>query len=163
GRSFANGKQMFLVANCIACHKVNGVGTEIGPDLTKLDEKLKPAEILRDIIEPSWRINEKYQTFVFELKSGKAVTGLIEHERLVLLVDPPGRLDDVAEDFRRLELLVQLRQVRADLRADAVDLVAGDAVGRQEHLLAVGERPALGQLAHGRLQLGERPLLPRPV
>jgi len=39
GRSFANGRQMFQVANCVACHKLNGVGTEIGQDLTKLDPK----------------------------------------------------------------------------------------------------------------------------
>ena len=37
GRSFANASQMFQVANCIACHKMNGIGNEIGPDLTKLD------------------------------------------------------------------------------------------------------------------------------
>src|SRR5262249_37087453 len=62
GRSFANGKQMFQVATCVACHKLNGAGTEFGPDLTKLDPKQqKPAEVLRDILEPSFRINEKYQ------------------------------------------------------------------------------------------------------
>jgi putative heme-binding domain-containing protein len=81
GRSFSNGKQMFQVASCIACHKMNSVGTEIGPDLTKLDPKLQqPIEVLRDILEPSFRINEKYQTYVFELKSGKTITGLILEE-----------------------------------------------------------------------------------
>src|SRR5262249_6323235 len=81
GRSFRNGKQMFQVASCIACHKMNGLGTEIGPDLTKLDPKQQaPIEILRDILEPSFRINEKYQTYLFELKSGRTVTGLILEE-----------------------------------------------------------------------------------
>jgi putative heme-binding domain-containing protein len=81
GRSFANGKQMFQVANCVACHRMNGVGTEIGPDLTRLDPKQqKPVEILKDIVEPSFRINDKYQTYVFELESGKTVTGLILEE-----------------------------------------------------------------------------------
>jgi putative heme-binding domain-containing protein len=81
GRSFSNGKQMFQVASCVACHKMDGVGTEIGPDLTKLDPKQqKPIEILHDILEPSFRINEKYQTYIFELKSGKTLTGLILQE-----------------------------------------------------------------------------------
>jgi putative heme-binding domain-containing protein len=80
-RSFSNGKQMFQVASCVACHKLNGIGTEIGPDLAKLDPKQQqPIEILRDILEPSFRINEKYQTYIFELKSGKAITGLILEE-----------------------------------------------------------------------------------
>jgi putative heme-binding domain-containing protein len=92
GRSFSNGKQMFQVANCIACHKLNGIGQEFGPDLTKLDPKQqKPVEILRDILEPSFRINEKYQTFVFELKSGKSITGIILEETpdMVKVIENP--------------------------------------------------------------------------
>jgi putative heme-binding domain-containing protein len=81
GRSFSNAKQMFQVANCVACHKMNGVGQEIGPDLTKIDPKqMKPIEILRDILEPSLRINEKYQSYVIEMKDGKVHTGLIVEE-----------------------------------------------------------------------------------
>ncbi len=81
GRSFSNGKQIFQAAICVSCHKMNGVGNEIGPDLTKIDPKQdKPIEILRDILDPSFRINEKYQTFTFELESGKVVTGLVVAE-----------------------------------------------------------------------------------
>jgi len=82
GRSFATAKQIFTVANCVACHKMNGVGQEIGQDLTKPDPKVeKPADILRHILEPSLKIDEKYQTWVFDLTSGKKVTGMIlEHK-----------------------------------------------------------------------------------
>jgi putative heme-binding domain-containing protein len=80
GRSFGNGKQMFTVASCVSCHKMEGAGNEFGPDLTRLDPKWKPAEILKDVIEPSFRINEKYQTFRFELKNGTSVSGLILEE-----------------------------------------------------------------------------------
>jgi putative heme-binding domain-containing protein len=79
------------VSNGIACHKLNGIGTEIGPDLTKIDPKLKAVDILKDIIEPSFRINEKYQTFVFETQSGKIVTGLILEEtpEIVKVIENP--------------------------------------------------------------------------
>jgi putative heme-binding domain-containing protein len=80
GRNYNSGKAMFKVANCIACHKLDNEGNEFGPDLAKLDLKLKSLDILKDIIEPSFRINEKYQTWVIELKSGKAVTGLVLEE-----------------------------------------------------------------------------------
>jgi putative heme-binding domain-containing protein len=92
GRSFSNGKQMFQVATCVACHKMNGVGTEMGPDLTKLDPKQqKPIEILRDILEPSLRINEKYYTYVIETNSGKVITGLIleETNEVVKVIENP--------------------------------------------------------------------------
>jgi putative heme-binding domain-containing protein len=91
GRSFANGKQMFQVATCVACHKLNGAGTEIGPDLTKLDPKLTHVDILRDILEPSFKINEKYQSYIFETTKGKQVTGLIlqETKEFVKVIENP--------------------------------------------------------------------------
>ena len=42
-------------------------------------------------MEPSYRINEKYQTWTFETKSGKVVTGLIlaENEVIVKVIENP--------------------------------------------------------------------------
>ncbi|MGH7171078.1 MAG: DUF7133 domain-containing protein, partial [Gemmataceae bacterium] len=81
GRSFSNGKLIFQAAACVSCHKFGGAGVEIGPDLTKIDPKQnKPIEILHDLLDPSFRINEKYQTFTFELQSGKVLTGLVVAE-----------------------------------------------------------------------------------
>jgi putative heme-binding domain-containing protein len=91
GRSFGNGKGMFKVATCIACHKMDGEGNEFGPDLAKLDPKLKAIDILKDIIEPSFRINEKYQTWVIETKAGKQHTGIILEEtpKQIKLIENP--------------------------------------------------------------------------
>ena len=82
GRSFTNAKYLFQMTSCVGCHKINNVGNEFGPDLTKLDPKQdKLEEILRDVLEPSFRINEKYQSYVFNLKSGKTMTGLLLEEK----------------------------------------------------------------------------------
>jgi putative heme-binding domain-containing protein len=92
GRSFGNGKQMFLIASCSACHKLNGVGNEFGPDLTKLDPKqATPAEVLHDVLDPSFRINEKFQSWSFETASGKQLTGLVlkETKDSVKLIENP--------------------------------------------------------------------------
>ena len=80
GRSFVQGKQLFTVANCIACHKLNGVGTVVGPDLAQLDPKKQQADVLRDIIEPSFTINEKFQSYILTLDDGRQVIGLITEE-----------------------------------------------------------------------------------
>ena len=80
GRSFANGKQIFQVANCVACHKLNGVGNEVGPDLAKLDPKTTPADILKNILDPSAKIDDKYATYAFDTDSGRIVTGMILKE-----------------------------------------------------------------------------------
>jgi putative heme-binding domain-containing protein len=82
GRSFATARQMFTVASCVSCHKMGGVGFEVGQDLTKLDPKVdKPTEILRHILEPSLKIDDKYQSWVFDLTSGKKVTGMVLEQK----------------------------------------------------------------------------------
>ncbi|MEK6258166.1 MAG: PVC-type heme-binding CxxCH protein [Planctomycetota bacterium] len=91
GRSYGNGKQLFTVANCVGCHKLDGVGREFGPDLVKLEPKWLTADILKEILDPSLKINEKYQSNIIELASGKVVTGLVVEETpdVIKLVENP--------------------------------------------------------------------------
>jgi len=81
GRNFGNGKQMFKVSTCIACHKMEGEGNAFGPDLAQLDSKWSPVDILREIIIPSNKINEKFQSEIFELSNGKLITGIVLEEK----------------------------------------------------------------------------------
>jgi len=134
GRSFVNARQMFQVANCIACHKMNDVGTAVGPDLTKLDPKLSATDILKDILEPSFRINEKFQSFSFELFSGKVVTGLIEEETpdfVKVIEDPIAKKaallikkSDIAERRKLPTSIMPKGQVDRLTREEILDLVA---------------------------------------
>jgi putative heme-binding domain-containing protein len=80
GRSFSNGKQLFTVASCSACHKLGGVGVEIGQDLAKLDPKYTPLDVLKHILEPSEKIDDKYASYVFQTEDGQTITGLILEE-----------------------------------------------------------------------------------
>lgn len=80
GRSYNVGRQVFQAANCVACHRVGGAGQELGPDLSKLDAKIGPAEILKSMLEPSAKIDDKYRSVAFELASGKTVIGLVVRE-----------------------------------------------------------------------------------
>jgi putative heme-binding domain-containing protein len=101
GRSFGNGKQMFQVSSCVSCHRVNGVGEQVGPDLTKLDPKTTRAEILRNILEPSAKVEEKYQTHVITTKAGKTLTGMVLEEtpaRVTLIENPLAKTASVVID-----------------------------------------------------------------
>ncbi len=91
GRSFSTGKRMFQVSTCVSCHRMNNEGAEVGPDLTKMDAKLKPLEILQQIVEPSSQIHKDYQSYVIELKNGQVVTGLVTKDdgKTLLVVDNP--------------------------------------------------------------------------
>jgi putative heme-binding domain-containing protein len=150
GRSFSNGKQMFQVASCISCHKLNGVGTELGPDLTKIDPKQdNPTEILRDIIEPSFRINEKYQSYVFETQAGKLITGLILEEtpEMVKIIENPLaksepvilKKSDIAERKKSATSIMPKGLLDKLTREEILDLIAYVAAhGDAHHALFQG-------------------------
>jgi len=97
GRNFDVGKNIFKVANCVACHKINDEGQPIGPDLTKLEpKKSTPEHILRSLLEPSKEIDEKFQSYLFLLDSGRQVTGMIVEDtkdQVKLMIDPLGKAD----------------------------------------------------------------------
>ena len=106
GRSFANGKQIFEVASCVACHRMNGAGEQVGPDLTQLDAKMTRADILRSLLEPSAKVDEKYQTHIFSTKSGKTITGMILEEtpqRIKVIENPLAKTAPVVLDRADIE------------------------------------------------------------
>jgi len=91
GRDFARGKKLFESASCISCHKIEDKGNAFGPKLAELDPKWTPADVLREILEPSRKIDTKYQSDVITLDSGKVVTGLAvaEDKDSISLVENP--------------------------------------------------------------------------
>ncbi len=120
GRSFANGKQIFEVASCVSCHKLNGAGAAIGPDLAQLDLKMTTTEILRNLLEPSAKVDEKYQTHSFILKSGKTVTGMILEEtpeRVKVIENPLAKSEPAGPGPRRHRRALAGRRLRSCPRA----------------------------------------------
>lgn len=65
------------VAQCIRCHKVAGLGSEIGPDLSKVASKLSREQILEALIDPQAKLTEGYGLLVGKLKDGSDVSGAI--------------------------------------------------------------------------------------
>jgi len=97
GNNFAVGEQLFKVAACIGCHKLNGKGNNVGPDLTKLDPKYSAVDVLEHILDPSKKIDKKFQSNLFVLTSGKVATGLVvkETDDEVHIIDNPTAPDKV--------------------------------------------------------------------
>ncbi len=111
GRSFEVGRNLFRAANCVGCHKLNGEGHELGPDLATMEASRHTIEhILKSIVEPSVDIDEKYQSFNFLLDSGKVITGTILEEtpaELKVLVDPLARRDPITIERDEIEQQVK--------------------------------------------------------
>jgi len=90
-RSFARGRQAFIDAQCVLCHRINGDGGAVGPDLTGVSGRFGHRDLLENIVYPSKIISDRYQTFTVTLRDGDEYTGFITDEtddKLVLLVNP---------------------------------------------------------------------------
>lgn len=75
--AIVRGRQAFLKAQCLQCHRVSGYGADLGPDLVESVKKFQGEKLLRHIIEPALEIHPNYQTTQFLLESGNVVIGNI--------------------------------------------------------------------------------------
>ena len=61
---------------CAACHRVQGRGQWVGPDLSTIGAKYGKDELFRSIINPNAAIGYNFRSLVLALKDGRTVTGL---------------------------------------------------------------------------------------
>ena len=80
---------------CAICHRFGAVGKEVGPDLTTITSRFQKKDILEAILWPSKVISDQYKSQMFELKSGKVISGVVVRETaasvLVRTSDAPDR------------------------------------------------------------------------
>jgi putative membrane-bound dehydrogenase-like protein len=65
---------------CIQCHQVGNEGIDFGPKLTKIGAKLPKEGLYKAILEPNEGISFGFEGFIFKLKDGKTVAGIIASE-----------------------------------------------------------------------------------
>jgi putative heme-binding domain-containing protein len=161
GRSYSAGRQLFAVASCIACHQVDKQGNPFGPDLAKLDAKLQSVDILKEILDPSAKINEKFQTVSLLMTDGKVRTGLVLEESadsLKLIENPLARVEpvtinksDIEERQKSPNSLMPKGLLDKLTKDEILDLVAFiTARGNQKHpLFQGGGHDHAGHGGHG--------------
>lgn len=64
---------------CVACHQLEGIGSEIGPNLASLTDR-SPASLLSGILDPNAVVEGKYSSFLATLKDGRAILGILISE-----------------------------------------------------------------------------------
>jgi putative heme-binding domain-containing protein len=100
GRDFENGRAMFHSMGCASCHRFNGSGGGVGPDLTGVASRYNVRDLLENIIEPSKVISDQYGSEEVHLADGSTLVGRAyeENGKLVVVADPrnPGDSTSVA-------------------------------------------------------------------
>ena len=90
-----NGRSLFHSIACGACHRFNGLGGGVGPDLTSVPNKFDTAYVLESIIDPSKVISDQYGSSVVTLNDGRMVTGLVvpEGEKVLKVYGPDPKAE----------------------------------------------------------------------
>ncbi len=98
------------VVNCKSCHRLDGVGLEIGPDLSKVGAKYPRPELLQQILEPSRSMDPKYTVYRLETKSGLVTSGLLasRDEKQIVLRD--ARSQEIRTAVSEVEMLAPQKQ-----------------------------------------------------
>ena len=106
GRNFEDGKNMFNALNCAVCHRFNGDGGGIGPDITGAGNRYNLHDLLENIIEPSKVVSDQYESHEIETKDGTLVTGRIvveENGKLFVMTNPFAPNDLVAIESNEIK------------------------------------------------------------
>jgi quinoprotein glucose dehydrogenase len=86
-------------AQCLRCHKVNGVGGDAGPDLSKVAERAKGHRdfLLESLINPHAKLAKGFGTVTVVLEDGKVINGTVasESETTLVLRTPDGKMREI--------------------------------------------------------------------
>jgi hypothetical protein len=79
----AAGARVFFSAGstCSSCHRIDGRGGSVGPDLSVIARTADRAHLVRSIVEPSAEIAPQFQGWEVKTASGEVFTGLQGHWR----------------------------------------------------------------------------------
>tara|TARA_R110002049_G_scaffold4601_6_gene32837 strand:+ start:5756 stop:9472 length:3717 start_codon:yes stop_codon:yes gene_type:complete len=103
----SRGRELFWSSSdvtCKQCHRIGGQGVAVGPDFDDIGLRRTPAELLASLINPSEKVDAKYQTHIVLTADGTVISGVVtkETDQAVHIVDASGK-----------EQIVSLRQIEA--------------------------------------------------
>jgi quinoprotein glucose dehydrogenase len=137
GGDASAGRDIFLNKTevaCLRCHKVQGQGGEVGPDLTGIGAKQTREYLLESMVDPSRQIAKGYETVVLALRNGTFVSGVLKAEtpdeiRLItpeaqILVVPKREVEDRKTGKSAMPEDLVKHLTKSELR-DLVEFLAG--------------------------------------
>lgn len=112
----ARGKEIFA-KTCAACHRVQGVGYETGPNIAAMKNR-GPEAILLNILDPNREVNPQYLSYAALLEDGRTITGLIASETATSLTFK--RADNATDTVLRIDIQ-QLKSTGQSLMPEGLE------------------------------------------
>lgn len=110
---------------CARCHKLNGVGQDVGPDLATVRNRA-PLSLLSDIIMPNASIAQNYESYIVETTSSGMLEGVMSGQTpTTITLRQAGREDVIRRADIKSMRVASLSAMPADLdRQITVDQMA---------------------------------------
>src|SRR5436190_8952208 len=93
GGNPADGKKIFFErpeAQCVRCHRINGQGGDVGPDLSHIAAQKDRHYLLESIVLPNKQIAQGFESVLVLLKNGDSYAGVLKSETpSELLINSP--------------------------------------------------------------------------
>jgi quinoprotein glucose dehydrogenase len=103
GGDTARGKDVFLnnaAVYCQRCHKFDGQGGEVGPELTGIGSRQTRDYLVESLIDPNKVIAKGFESVILTLEDGRVVSGVVRSKtaKEYVLVTTEGKVLTVAKD-----------------------------------------------------------------
>lgn len=93
-----SGREVFR-KTCSQCHKLGGIGQDVGPPLRQLTDK-SPQQLVETILDPNKEIDPKFAGYRVLLTDGRAISGIIRDESAgqFTLVEAGGKVHSIPRE-----------------------------------------------------------------
>jgi len=122
GGDAAAGRKIFFespAASCSRCHKIAGLGGDLGPALDGESARRSREYVLEAILYPNRHVTTNFESVILLLHSGSGVSGILKHEDATNLV--VFTTDEGLVTVRKSD--VQLRQKGLSPMPDGLGLI----------------------------------------
>jgi quinoprotein glucose dehydrogenase len=103
GGDAERGRQVFLnnaAVYCQRCHKFEGQGGEVGPELTGIGSKQTRDYLVESLVDPNKVIAKGFESVILTLEDGRVVSGVLRSKspKEYVLVTAEGKVLTIAKD-----------------------------------------------------------------
>lgn len=99
GANAARGAELLRDKACLQCHRVNGQGGRLGPDLSEIGKSRSIEHLRQALVDPNADVRQRYWVVSYTDASGDKVEGFLMNEDTysVQFINMTGRLQSIAK------------------------------------------------------------------